>query len=249
MIVGKIAALTLLILIPGLAWCEYFVIKDYSVIIDVKTDGSLRVTENILVDFKKPRYMFYRFIPAHSSSKYHPAGIKISHLHSQEAMLVRVQPHTIAIRFGLSNELIPAGEKHFSFSYRVDNVIKTGNQKYDELVLNIIGTEWNVPIYKSSVRIDFPGGSTAWPESLAYAVFTGSEDEPRVYSEKAVSLSPSRPILKQEPGLTHKLEANSIHIENSQELSKNEGLTVQLRIKKGRIKKTVVSSLIRGLGF
>ncbi len=245
----KKIVLILALSLPLQAWPEYFVIRDYQVLMEVHPDGSMKVTENILVDFSESRRGIYRTIPIHSYVNGEWKDIRISKVKTQEPKKIMKSPGEWKIRFGESDVWIPAGEKLYSFSYEVNKVMLTDNTNYDELYWNAIGTQWEVPIYKTGIKVTFPEGMKL-RENMEYRLYIGKEGDTTEYHDyekddwvrEEVQDSYERvrdsrfTKVQAYAGLGQYIENDTLFINYNNKLQPREGITLQIRLNKGFIK-------------
>lgn len=245
----KLALLLLFSLPFSGVFAEYFTIKDYFVRMEVFKNGRVKVTEKILVDFDSSRRGIFRVIPYRSYVNNKWREIRISQVWSPEPKKVTRKQGELNIRFGKSDVWLPVGEKTYLFSYMVDNVLLTESTNYDELYWNVIGTKWDVPIYHTQVEVAFPEGA-ALQDNLEYRIYIGEEGSTREYHEYEQDEWNGEPVqetydkirstrfqvVEGYAGVRQKFENNTLYMEYARTLAPGEGVTLQIRLKKGFIK-------------
>ncbi len=247
----KKSLLFLLLFVPLTLHAESFTINDYNVNMEVFKDGRVKVSENILVDFDSSKRGIFRVIPYRSYVNGAWKEIRISQIRSKEPKKVTRKYGEVNIRFGKSDVWLPVGEKNYEFSYMVDKVMLTASTNYDELYWNVIGTKWEVPIYHTHVEIKFPEG-VILKDNLQYRIYIGKEGSTKEYhdyeqeewngepvKETYDSLRESRfQTVESYAGVRQKIEGSTLILDYAATLQPYEGLTVQIRLKKGFIKIT-----------
>ncbi|MCX8034073.1 MAG: DUF2207 domain-containing protein [Thermodesulfovibrio sp.] len=173
MIKNTILSIFFLLIFISNAYC--WVINNYDVDIDIETNGDLKITERLTVDFQlENKHGIYRDIPLEFTN---PTGKKHK-LEIREIFVTddKVNPYQIKmskwvnnlrIRIGDPNKYV-SGIQHYVIRYRVKYALyNLGN--IDELYWNTIGTGWAVPIKGGITRVSLPFDTP----SLQFACYTG----------------------------------------------------------------------------
>jgi hypothetical protein len=146
-----------------------FVIKQYDVIIDVQTNGSLLVTEKYRVGFFQSYHGFFRLIPLagewrtfiNGSDINFPWSLKIDKIASSDNIKKYIYMNTLYIRLLSLMHENPGNEKEFLLTYCVKGAINFGNDDYDELIWSLFGDKWPVSIEKVNLTVILPAVQTA----------------------------------------------------------------------------------------
>lgn len=139
-----------------------FTIEAYNVVLDVKEDNKVHVTEYITVDWNESyHHGIYKFTPlwleyTGKDSKTIKRKSKISNLTAINA------PYTTdwvkkkaRIKIGSSNEYVQLGEKQYTISYNYD----MGSDPYkgfDEFIFHAFGDYWGTEIKNASIQVNMP---------------------------------------------------------------------------------------------
>ena len=199
-------------------------IKNFSVAIDIQSDGKIKVSETITFRVTN-RYIkrgIYRQLPLYQENNFglreeiRYENIQILHNYSPVLWTSHLSEDTFLLRIGDANRTIPPGEHVYTIIYEIKDQIRFFDS-YDELYWNATGNSWNFPIEEVEVKIKLPRISP----SLNTACYTG----PIGSTEKKCSYSSKDEfIFFQADGL-------GIH----------EGLTVAVGFDKGLVKPTSFS--------
>lgn len=162
----------LLLSLPALGeWIE-----DYRVDISVLPSGSLMVEEQINVYFDLPRHGIYRRIPY---SYRLPTGERYNLRLRLEEVLAggRAVPvrqsreeGQLVIRIGDPDRLVQ-GQMVYCLRYWVARALRAYGEEV-ELFWNAVGTEWELPIRRATVRVSLPEGIP--PEEVRTLGFQGA---------------------------------------------------------------------------
>lgn len=138
---------------------EAFDIKNYNVDVVVGIDNTLKITEDITVFFNKSRHGIIRKIPYSGSverldgtrGKYRA---KIKNVVVNEKSNLSSEEGYKLIKIGDANKLVD-GLVNYKISYTYD-LGRDKNKGFDELYLNMIGTEWDTTIDEVTFNISMP---------------------------------------------------------------------------------------------
>jgi len=158
------AALVVLLAVPASARSEQEVIHDYTVEIQVLSDGDLKITETIDYDFGITRHHgIFRTIPTRfyrdrvydrvyriedvsvTASAGAPSDTEVSQ--EGTSTLIRIGDPDVEI----------SGRHTYAVAYRVEGALNAFAD-HDELYWNAIGDEWAVPIERAEVTVHTPVG-------------------------------------------------------------------------------------------
>jgi hypothetical protein len=141
----------------------------FDVSIDVQTDGSINITEDITLNAKhqKIRRGIYRDIPILSDGQLTPVSLTMDG--QTHPFFTENKGRNLRINFGNDN-YIPRGRHTYSFKYTYKNAIKFF-RNYDELYWNITGNEWNFTIDKARVKVVLPSNARVQTEGIS--LYTG----------------------------------------------------------------------------
>ncbi len=155
-------------------------IENFHVVIGVKPDASLIVTESIRVyaEGNQIKRGIFRDFPTlyHGSSglKRH-VGFDVTSVRRDGAY----EPYTTKnlsngtrIYIGSKNEFLPQGFYTYEITYRTTRQLRSF-EDFDELYWNVTGNDWAFPIDNASVRVNFPNGAGV----EQYNVYTGATGE------------------------------------------------------------------------
>lgn len=208
-----LALLTIVVFVPRLVKAEE--IKSFDVIINIKEDALVHISETITYDFgSAQKHGIFRNIPYQQGSIFknlplYISDIRVTDENNQPLVFNTSKTQKdLVIKIGDSNELV-TGVHTYSINYIVQNVVNFFNTK-DQFYWNATGNDWQVPIGAATVSIWLPMQMDLEKTNLfCYAGFTGSLDS------------------CQEARL-----ANPVHIRQLQ-LSSQNGITLRLDMPKG----------------
>jgi len=150
-----------------------WMIETFDVSVEVRESGQILVTERIGVDFKGEKHGIYREIPTSYADAYgNKKTVKLELLNVRQdggpAMYEFSRARGEAkIKIGDANLLI-SGQHVYEIEYQVDRVILF-EDGFDEVYWNATGTDWDVPIVRSTAVVHVPEGA----EILQQACYTG----------------------------------------------------------------------------
>ena len=174
-------------------------VKNFHADIQVQTDGSVIVTEKIVVnrEGRKIRRGIYRSLPKTKGVTYSVLSVKRDG---------KTEPHFVStcserfftINTGNDDYLPRNGLYTFEITYQATNVILSFAE-YDEFYWNVTGNEWDFPIENASAKVSVPPGANILQTS-SYIGARGSKKVGNYDIEKNVFSTP-RPLAQWE-GLT-----------------------------------------------
>jgi uncharacterized membrane protein len=197
-------------LLPALADKGGYVIDQFDVDLDVRSDSSLIVTERLEVLFSEPRHGIYRSIPVrYTDPKGYQYGIGFDLLGvtdedgNQYGTKISNEGAYVSIRIGSPSAKVN-GRVVYRLRYRITDALRHFAE-HDELYWNATGTEWQAGIRNASATVHLPG--TVEVDDLQLAGYTGrfGSSERAVNIQRldtgAILFSATRPFQPQE-GLT-----------------------------------------------
>ncbi|OQB05980.1 MAG: hypothetical protein BWY19_00648 [bacterium ADurb.Bin212] len=210
-------------------------INDFHSRITVNQDSSLDIAERITADcgdlpdkhgiFRVIPYVSYgdngqRFeTPITLESITNQDGVKYDFTQTKDT-----QDKTISYKIGSPNQTVK-GENIYIIKYHVENAIRFGNDKFDELYWNLSGNFWQLEIDSFSAEIIFP------------EQFDSSKAEVNVYTGDFESNTISNSYSWQ--------SNNLLSITPSDPLSIGEGITLSITQPKGLFKPYVAPFYVR----
>ena len=136
-------------------------INSFNVSIEVKEDGTIEVEEQIKYQFSGQRHGISRdlpltyddgqlkwLIPITIHSVTNDQGVSWPYEQQQSS------PHSLRLKIGDPDRTI-TDEQTYIIRYRADGALRYFDD-HDELYWNVTGTEWEVPILKSSAQVILP---------------------------------------------------------------------------------------------
>ena len=141
-------------------------IRSYDVVIEVRPDDSLRITETIDYDFgASPRHGIFRDVPTRvryddTYDRLYPLRIESVHATgaSAEFETGEIDGGRTEIKIG-DPDVTVTGEHVYTIVYTIDGAMN-GFRDHDELYWNAVSPEWEVPINRTTVTVRTPGGIT-----------------------------------------------------------------------------------------
>ena len=139
-----------------------FNISSYNIILDVKEDNKVHVTENIKVDFNRNNlHGIYKFTP--EWLEYTGKDNKTIKRKSVVSNLVAVdEPYVVdtikkkqRIKIGDADERLPLGEKLYTINYIYD-MGKDPFKDFDEFIFHAYGDYWGTEIKNPTLQINMP---------------------------------------------------------------------------------------------
>lgn len=139
-----------------------FTISAYNVVLDVKEDNKIDVTENITVDwYESYHHGIYKFTPLWL--EYTPQNGKTikrkANISNYRAIGDDYSLDTVKkkarIKIGNANEYVPEGEKTYVIKYTYD-MGKDPYKGFDELIFHSFGDYWGTEIKNASIQVNMP---------------------------------------------------------------------------------------------
>lgn len=136
-----------------------YTIEAYDVLIDVKENNVLEITESIKANFKEPRHGIIRKIPLRNTVKRNDGSVtknsvRLTDLSVSEEYEVSNDSGYRVIKIGDENQTITGIHDYvIRYSY---NLGKDSSKDFDELYFNIIGDEWDTEINNVTFTINMP---------------------------------------------------------------------------------------------
>lgn len=209
----NLTLLSLLFLCLALSSQEAFTIRNYQVTINVSEDGTMRVTEDMDVDFSEERHGIIHKIPYKYNVDDRPYSLTITDVDVTGAPVqTRRESHDITLRIGDGSKYV-IGSQDYKIEYTVAGAI-TNYTNHDEFFWNVIGTKTDAEIDQASFTIRFPN---EWRDSVyeyeAYAGRAGTQDSNILVAKNGAQFSGAI----------------------TQPLGPREGITLAVKIPKGLI--------------
>ncbi len=163
-----VAAIALLGAARATAADDGWTIISFDAQIRIQTDGRLLITETIDVDFAQlERHGIFREIPVRYDWPRDRTKVRVYELQVQsvtDAQRRRVRYETsghganVQIKIGDPDHTV-TGKQTYVIAYLVKGALNTFSD-HDELFWNVTGSEWPVPILRSSATVSAPGPLT-----------------------------------------------------------------------------------------
>lgn len=178
----KAGALLLLVFLCSNATLADEKILNFHSDIKVNRDGSLTVSETILVQAEGINIQrgIYRDFPTRYKDRYgnrHRVGfqvLSVSRNGSNEAFHTQSRANGIRIYIGSEGVNLPHGEHEYRLVYRTTRQLGFFPE-FDELYWNVTGNGWVFPINKASARIELPEPVAF--EDIRSEYYTGAQGE------------------------------------------------------------------------
>ncbi len=139
-----------------------FTISSYNVILDVKSDNLIDVTENITVNwYENFHHGIYKFTPqwAQYTGKDGKTIKRKAIITNYQAIGEKYTLDTVKkkarIKIGDKNKYVSSGKKEYVIKYTY-NMGKDPFKNFDELIFHAFGDYWGTPINNASVEIKLP---------------------------------------------------------------------------------------------
>lgn len=150
----RIAALSAAFLICCLnisAFAENFVIDNFSVDVKVGTDRVYDITETIDVNFTQPSHGIMRKIPRSGSVEaYRITDASVT----GDFFATSADSDYLTLKIGDEDEYV-RGKHSYNISYKMIHA-KDDATDGDYAYINLIGSEWEVPIYNAEMKLSLP---------------------------------------------------------------------------------------------
>ena len=194
-----------------------YTINNYDIIIKVKENNVLDITENINVNFNESRHGIYRTIPLFNTitrldGTTSKNKVQITNIKVNEPYTKSIQNGKLNLQIGDPDRTI-TGPKTYSIHYDY-NLGKDPSKDYDELYFNLIGNEWDTNINKVNFTINLPKEFDSDNLGFSTGKF-GSTSSNDVY---------------------HQVNGNTISGYTLKTLEQGEGLTIRLELEEGYFK-------------
>ena len=139
-----------------------FTISAYNVVLDVKEDNTIEVTENITVDFNSQyKHGIYKFTPewleytAKNGKTIKRKSIITNYRAEGEEYTVDTVKKKQRIKIGSASEYVGKGEKTYIIKYTYD-MGKDPYKGFDELIFHTYGDYWQTEIKNASIQVNMP---------------------------------------------------------------------------------------------
>jgi uncharacterized membrane protein YgcG len=134
---------------------EDYSIDSFDSHITVTTKGYYDIVENAQLTFNVPKHGFYRTLPTMFTLDGEDSiNARVTKIKANEDLDVSKSSYSVVMRLGSADRTV-TGEHDYAISYRYD----IGEDRFtdkDEFYFNIIGTEWAVPLEKTTFTVEFP---------------------------------------------------------------------------------------------
>ena len=201
---------------------ESWVIRSFGADIGISADSSLRITENISVDFgTQPKHGIFRYIPIRyrfddKHDRYYDLTLNSVTDGSKPLPFTTSSDGTnYVIKIGDPNVLVSGGNRYV-ISYTVRGAMNAFAD-HDELYWNVDGASWPVPKKTVSARVSFPAGGLQ--KAACYEGASGSTES-----------------------CTFESAASTVDYSSTRQLGSGEQLTIVTGLNKGAV--TVPSPLL-----
>ena len=224
----------ILILIPVIALAQDYTIESFSVRSRITERGEFNVEESIGVRFSEKRHGIYRRIPVSgevsttASEKPIYRDLDIYDISCNDNMSIEKDGNYLQIRLGSKDRWVE-GYREYIIRYSVRNVVITENTNFDELYWNYTGNEWLSTISNVSFTLTVPR-DIVMISNFQYRIYygySGSATEPNV-SNSVVSV-----------------KGDTFTFQFKEQLKMNQGVTAQIRLRKGLIQITVFDKILK----
>ena len=167
---------------------EKEVIRSFDSLVEVRTDGTLRVRETIRVvaNREKIRHGIYREIPLQNgldSATFTLLSVQASDGASDKYSIHR-SPNRVEVRIGEQWLTIPPGEYTYTIEYETSGHVRS-IEGHAELGWNVTGDGWDFVIENASCRVVLPKGENI-EEVASWLGKKGSTNSPILISRPAI---------------------------------------------------------------
>ncbi len=150
-------------------------IQSFKSFIKIESDGSLRVTETILVisNQKQIVHGLYRDFPTvyHNNYNIPFRVVSLNRDGQSESFHLSSLKNGVRIYFGNIHTILSSGKHKYILEYYTNHQLGFFD-KYDELYWNVTGNDWKFPIDLMTAEIELPKGAHI-VQSAAYTGFQG----------------------------------------------------------------------------
>lgn len=151
----RVLALLFILSISVLLFAENFSFVSYRVDVSVSPDRIYRIREHIELDFNSPSHGIIRDIPVGTGRKKYLASM----VETSDPCTVSEENGNYTVRLGSEDRYVQ-GPKTYDFTYTLD-IGEDEYGDYDEVYLNVLGTDWSVPVRNFDFTITFPSAIDA----------------------------------------------------------------------------------------
>lgn len=172
-------ALSALAAAPALAADDGWVITSFDAQIDIQDDGRIIVDEALAVDFGAlHKHGIFRYIPVEYEWPDAPRKVRVYELQvlsvtDAQGRPWRIETSTqdgnVAVRIGDPDRTV-SGPQTYRIRYSVKGVLNAFTD-HDELYWNVTGSDWGVPILRSSATVRAPA---AFSQTACFVGYSGS---------------------------------------------------------------------------
>lgn len=172
--------LWLLLLLPFAVQGQGFHIDEYLVDMQLQKDGSIDVREQITVNFEVAKQGIFRTLPyRYRIAEYMPGDERAEPMATDgtyryllyenvevvgDEVNVSREGGTINLRIGTAGKY-HEGKKRYEIRYTIWGAVKQFSD-HQEIPLNLIGTDWSVPIEKAQIEIQLEGAPKLEQEDI-----------------------------------------------------------------------------------
>ena len=196
-----------------------YTINNYDIIIKVKENNVLDITENINVNFNESRHGIYRTIPLFNTitrldGTTSKNKVQITNIKVNEPYTKSIQNGKLNLQIGDPDRTI-TGPKTYSIHYDY-NLGKDPSKDYDELYFNLIGNEWDTNINKVNFTINLPKEFDSDNLGFSTGKFGSTSSNDVYYQVNGNTISGyTLKTLEQGEGLTIRLELEEGYFKNA----------------------------------
>lgn len=198
----RLFALLCALLLVGRLFAADFLIDSFHLDVQVDRANSYQISQVLDIDFLQPRHGFLQDIPLRFGRK----QVHISDIRSSEPVQVDLSdPAWAELHVGDASTQV-YGKKQYLLSYRY-TVGSDGHDDYDEVYLNLIGTDWDAPILHGSFSLTLPKDPGRTPKAwLTYGSSGSTAQAPLSYDQSSYTFAGTVDNLGQGKGMTIRIE-------------------------------------------
>ena len=148
-----LTVLVLALSVSGLFAADYY-IRDYEVSVEVGNDGVHHIEEYLAVVFDGNHHGIVREIPLDYRDYNGKTLARVKNISCSEKYTTSYDNGYLVMKIGDANKTVN-GMVEYTITYDYD-LGADFNEGYDEIYLNIIGTDWECPIYYAYFAIYLP---------------------------------------------------------------------------------------------
>jgi uncharacterized membrane protein len=172
----------LIFIFPFIALAENSeIIENFETEIKINQDATVDIVENIEYNFgSQQKHGIIRTLPIKYKARGGKYSVDISeikvYLNGQkyDHFTTKHSGENLKIKIGEADKLI-TGQQIYTIQYTTNEVINFFDE-YDEFYWNVNGTEWSVPIQKTSAKVFFPPTSQSIKLACYFGAY-GSEEQ------------------------------------------------------------------------